>query len=594
MVIPRFNPGERLSAAKLQQLGDTGTYLSLLTAAAANPDLGIGGIANGTWWINGQQVTVWFSIVFGSSADAGNGEYFIALPPGYPPASSMPANCGVGVFNVQDSSTGGERVAIASLDPNHTHIRMRMPDNQAKLTQGVPWTWASGDRLAGFVSYLTDFQGGAPEEVDLNFPIHQPWPIDTFIVPTVSVGSGGSEYVVRSGANSEPDFYAALSAMNSGGGNVIRFASGQHNGVYRVRGGKKPTGSPAPNGVFGNHNTITSDPGAVITGVGDTTTPALDVSAADHWNIIGNTVFGADFSGIRYQYSSGASGSPNLAVGNTIIDCDHYGMKARGWFDDAAASSSYIDFIGNYVDGGTHVSGTPEFREGIYCGSGNAEWEDDTNHINIQKNWITRAQADSIEMKPGTDHYLIEDNLIWESAIVAGSGGTSIPTGHITLHYANSAEPGGDTAKTGVVRRNRLYSLSNDSGTTRPPILVGRGGIEVYSNIVWGCESATAVHVETGSGGMGTGTVTIDGNTSDGTVVNNVAGYGSVTTGNNVPDDVAASFAGPVTGSADQGQGPGSGFALADSQGTGTAPGRNDATDTAPNSPPDPGALAVV
>ncbi len=592
MAIPDFKPGEVVTAAKLRQLGDDSAYTPQLTAASATPDLGIGGTANGLVWANGQKVSIWFHLAFGSSPDAGNGEYFVSLPPGFPPTSDMPPMCAIGTCELVVG--GNERVGIVSLDATNTLLRIKDTATQSSVSHTNPAAWDTGDYMAGHVSYFTDFVGGTPSTPDLSFPINQPWPIDTFVTPTVSLGAGGVEYQIRPGTDSIPDWNLALSSMNGTGGNVIRFLPGQHDGEYRVRGSKKAGGSN-PSGVAGNHNIITANPGAVISGVqqGAFDLPAVTIDAADHWDIIGLTIDGAYFSGIRYMYSEGTAGSPQRCMGNTVINCEHYCFKARGWFDGDREGSAHIIFEGNVADGGTRVSAVPTLREGFYVGAGDAEWEDDTNNITIAKNLIRRVQAEAVEIKTECQDWVIEDNIV-ESCILAPGDGNSTPTGHITLMQANEVRPGGDVAINGVCRRNRIYNCTQESGPVRPPIQVGRGGIDVYSNIVWDCEASTAVEIVTGAGGMGTGTINVDGNTSDVTVVTNTAGYGSLTTDNNVPDQVSASFVGPTSGTADAGQGVGSGFAITDNQGTGTGAGRNDATDTAPNDPLDPGALAVV
>lgn len=600
MPIPQFVAGEALAATKLQQLGLDDTYTPALEATTANPTLGSNPIQTGQVWINGQGIDIFFRITFGTSPTAGSGDYEITLPSLYPPSPAMPLDIAVGTCTLTDDSTSTQRVGVLYMDPTNTKLRIRDTATQAKATNSNPWAWAAGDTIAGHARIFSDYEGGVGDPDPPAFPINQPWPIDTFVTPTVSLGAGGVEYLIRPGANSLPDWNAALAAMNGTGGNVIRFEAGQHNGEYRVR-GTLIAGGSAPNGVPGNHNILTGDAGHVITGVqqGGFAFPAIDVAAASHWDCIGLNIDGSDFAGIRYEYAPGTAASRVRIMGCTITNAEHATLQIQGWFEGSYQPTEYFDVDGCVLSGGTRVRAVPEFNEGIYLGLGFSdpppEWVDNTGNGSVRRTIVTGVHSDSIELKTEVEDMVVEDNIFASSALAEGSGGTSIPVAHCTLVYANTARPGGDVAVNNVFRRNRCYDLTQDAGAVRPPILVGRGGTDIYSNIVWDCEATHAVAIDSGAGGMGTGTINVDGNTADVTTVSNIDAYGSLTTDNNIPDDFAASFVGPTTGTADaDAQGPGSGFAITTEQGNGNGAGRNDATDTAPNSPLDPGALAVV
>lgn len=603
MPIPQFAAGETLTAPKLQQLGDDLAYTPALDAASNDPTLGSGVTSTGFVWINGQQVDVYFTIPFGSGSTAGAGIYEVSLPTGFPPAAYMTPGMAVGTVSLEDNG-GNLRAGVAMLNATNTAFRIKDTQTNAFVANATPWAWASGYQITGRVSYLTDFTGGVTAPDPVTAPINQPWPIDTFTLPGVVPTGGGVEYTIRSGAESLTDWNNALASMNATGGNVVRFLPGQHNGEYRVRGDRIAGGPPnAEAGVAGNHNVITADAGAIITGVQQGASfafPAISIEAILHWDVIGVTIDGSDFSGIRFMHSGGTSGSRARIQGNTVRNCEHTHIKVRGWFEGGYEPSEFIDVTGNVLDGGSRSRTSPEFAEGFYAGTGHSppdddEWVDLTNNVLFAKNLVMGMPSDSLELKTGCNLITIEDNVFHSAALVAGTGGTSIPVGHITLVYANTARPGGDVAVNNVFRRNRLYGLTQASGTVRAPIVVGRGGTDVYSNIVWGCEAAAACHLDSGAGGMGTGNINVDGNTSDGTFVSNVDGYGSLVQSNNIPDQHSVSFVGPTTDDANNSsQGAGSGFAITSGAGTGTGSGRNDATDTAPNSPPDPGALAVV
>lgn len=438
------------------------------------------------------------------------------------------------------------------------------------------------------------------DAADAEFLINEPWPIDTFVVPTVTTGTNGVEYTIDP-ATSKADWNAALAAIaadTNRGGHVIRFLAGIHDdgGGYRVR-GDTPAGGGNYHGATGNHNTVTCDPGAIVKNTVDFN-PIIDIAAVDYWNVIGCNLDTCDqFAGIRVMAAQGDASSRLQIVGNTITNTEHACIAVQGWFASPYRVSRYVDVVGNVMDSGSRARANPEFNEGIYIGTGATEWVDLTSDILVAKNVIDAVESDSIELKTGTTELgpiVIEDNVIRHARLVAGTGGTSIPVGHITLIYANTTRSGGDIAVDVTVRRNRIYDMDQVSGSVRGPIVVGRGGCEVYSNIVWDCQAAEAVHIDSGAGGMGTGTILVEFNTSDKTLVVNTDSYGSLTQQWNIPDQAAATFVGPTTGTADQGQGEGSGFAITSLQGTASGTAPNDCTDTAANSPPDPGALAVV
>lgn len=607
MPTPMFVAGEAVAASKLQQLAQDDTISLDLEATTTNPTLGVGAGRGGTLWVNGQAVDLWFRIQFGTSPSAGSGEYEIPLPAAYPPATAMPAGAALGTVDLTDNSTGDTEVGVLVMDATNTRLKIKIAGTSEFVSNSAPWTWGANDSISGHARWFTDFEGGVSVGDDPAVQINLPWQIDTFVTPTVTTGTGGVEYTIRPGANSISDWNTALGAMNATGGNVIRFLAGQHNGEYRVRGdliagGGLPYGN-APAGVAGNHNIITADAGAIITGVqqGGFPYPAVSVEATAHWDVIGLTINGSDFQCLRYMYVTGTAGSRCRIMGNTLSNPEAAVLKVRGWFENAYNPSTYIDVDGNTLDGGDRVRAVPEFNEGFYVGTGydpptDLEWVDLTNNIRFRQNLVLRCQSDSLELKTGVDQIEITDNIFHSANLVAGTGGTSIPVGHITIIYANTARPGGDVAANVLFARNRVYGMAQASGTVRPPIIVGQGGPEIWSNIVWGCEAAAACHIDSGAGGMGTGIIFIDHNTSDGSFVSNVDAYGSITAANNVPDEAAPTFAGPTTGTADnEGQGPGSGFAITSLQGTAVVSARpDDATGAPANDPADPGALAVV
>lgn len=413
------------------------------------------------------------------------------------------------------------------------------------------------------------------------------WAIDSCAPMACAPTGGGQQYDIPSGPGSEAAFYAALAAMNGTGGNVINFLPGPHEGEYRVRGDNIVGGGTAPDGVPGNHNCITGEPGHLIDSQGfgiDPTLafPAIDIAAANHWNVIGLNIQGSGFYGIRYMLSENTAASPALIFGNTVTGTSHGGINVRGWFQALPGSLGVAPWGGEYWGESSHVriecntiggnkpddAEPDEFREGIYVGAF-PEWVDTTHDVLIARNDIFDMTAELIEAKSGSYRVFVEDNLLHDSIIAVGTNTTSIPVGHLVLHWLNSPPPAGHPAADpqSHALRNRLWNLGHLAGGPRYPIVLGGGGMTAEANIGWSNQQAEFIAVDGApqSGTYGPGTKIIRCNSSDGTTYvvdpdnNGWPQATSITA--NVPTDAAVSVIGPITGTADAGEGPGSGFA---------------------------------
>lgn len=158
---PLFLAGQTLSATKLQQLGQYGsTWTPTLRGTTTNPTLGTGATQLSTIWLNGNHVTAWFQITFGTSGVvAGSGNYSIALPTAYPAAAGH-LDVTLGAMRLVDSSGGpAVKLAIPTLNLAGQEFTFRVTDTNAVVTNAAPWTWAASDVIAGQISYLTDFGG---------------------------------------------------------------------------------------------------------------------------------------------------------------------------------------------------------------------------------------------------------------------------------------------------------------------------------------------------------------------------------------------------------------------------------------------------
>lgn len=154
-----FLAGERLSAQKLQQLAQSSTYLPTLVGASSDPDLGTNPGQTGLVHLNGNLVTLFWRILWGTSPSPGSGRLSLVPPPAYPIHPTLPADSSIGGVNLTDASPSAARVFQAIADVTNNLIWFRAND-EGTLTNAVPWTWAAGDDMAGYATYLTDFGAG--------------------------------------------------------------------------------------------------------------------------------------------------------------------------------------------------------------------------------------------------------------------------------------------------------------------------------------------------------------------------------------------------------------------------------------------------
>lgn len=393
------------------------------------------------------------------------------------------------------------------------------------------------------------------------------FPIDLFQLPDVEPMDGAEEYYIRPTTQTATDLQNAFAAMNGRGGNVIRFLEGPHEIEARARGEMMGGLSWAKDGADGRENTFTGDPGHSIRAVqtGDQAFPAIDLAAVRFWGAIGLNIIGSDQAGIRVQTGAGSKDHPLRIWGNRIDDCASAAIAAQAWWRAPFTPSAHVDIRGNEITGG--AGPRPELREGIYVGTGfnpragHPEWVDKTSNVTIACNRISGVGSDAIEIKTGVTDFVIEHNEIFDIELARGTEDTSIPVGFLSVIYANTLRPGGDQPVRGIVRGNRLWNLTQAHGDTpRPPILIGRGGVQCYSNIVWDCEAPAAIQLRSGNGGMGVGEILVANNSSDGPVVDNFAGYDDLVERDNNSNDGTVQMVGPLHGTADNGWGPGSGF----------------------------------
>ena len=156
MPVPLFAAGEKPSAAKLQQLANEDTYTPTLTASTSNPTLGTGAQQFSRIWLNGQHVTIWAYVRFGTSASAGSGTYRLSIPAAYPLDPNF-NNFPVGSVRLLDNSTSNQESGTLVADIDTGTFLIQHDNDGDFVSNSNPWTWADLDNILFIASYLTDF-----------------------------------------------------------------------------------------------------------------------------------------------------------------------------------------------------------------------------------------------------------------------------------------------------------------------------------------------------------------------------------------------------------------------------------------------------
>lgn len=111
--------------------------------------------AAGQFIQNGKQVTFWFTITLGAAFSMAAGSMTLTLPIAADMTLSGPTAGAVRLF---DSSTGfailGARLAIASSTTLGLQTTATYGSALASVAFNFPWTWAVGDIIDGFITYV--------------------------------------------------------------------------------------------------------------------------------------------------------------------------------------------------------------------------------------------------------------------------------------------------------------------------------------------------------------------------------------------------------------------------------------------------------
>lgn len=222
---------------------------------------------------------------------------------------------------------------------------------------------------------------------------------------------------------------------------------------------------------------------------------------------------------------------------------------------------------------GNQVSGTGKVKavygEGIYIGTG-AFSGDDTHDIRIEDNTLTDIGAEGMEIKPGTYNIIIRRNAISNTHHEYNAA--------ITVAVEGSQSPNGNY----LIEDNLIWQIKKVRHSVSG-IAIGHGNAVIRNNIIWAVEGGIGIRVYATFASPEALQVTITNNTvPTGPGGPKIALHNGTTGGspsalkalvraqNNYADDrspgtvaaIPGLFHGPLTGKADAGRGPGSGFQL--------------------------------
>ena len=304
---------------------------------------------------------------------------------------------------------------------------------------------------------------------------------------------------------------------------------------------------------------------SLITGIVVTNSSHINVSGVKVQNVL---------RGIQYNSVDGGSVSDNV-----ITQIQQEGIRVGALNGNNGLSgnpSSNIRVAGNRIsDTGRRIGQSPqgfdynEFGEGIYIGTGKYS-NDATNNIVVSDNIISGVTAEGIEIKPYTRDIRVIDNTI-SSTNLKYAGAITVAVGPRTVEDGNYEISG-----------NRIFDVTSRQYSVAG-IVVGQGNADIRDNIVWDVEGGRGIRVYTTFVLEGANNVVIANNTvwTPGESNDSIAihdgngGFGlnilaNVTAVNNLTDDGsgattatdASAFIGPLSGTADNGGGPGSGFIL--------------------------------
>ena len=138
-------------------LGNWTTYTPSLLASTTNPSLGTSAVTEGRYMQLGKLIVFQFSIQFGISSSAGNGQYQLTLPVAAADVTAPRAS--IGQTHLFDSSTAhsrgnffaevlatGDKVRFLGENPQTAYGRVQ-------VSHVEPWSWSDADQIRGTIVY---------------------------------------------------------------------------------------------------------------------------------------------------------------------------------------------------------------------------------------------------------------------------------------------------------------------------------------------------------------------------------------------------------------------------------------------------------
>lgn len=400
-------------------------------------------------------------------------------------------------------------------------------------------------------------------------------------IPTYSEPQPTGSGVTRDVANFS-QWQSARAA--AGPGDVIRITApitgvNEYNAVMSWRGFH-------PQGTEANPITITCSGSGYIEQLDDTNfRGTIDILDSDHIHLIGMDIRGGVF-GPRYHRCHGSTANPIKVWHNTVSGTKDACLQLADGQTGGSTGSSHISV--RYNDLGDSPGTTP-FNEGVYIGTGAIAhyWQDDTHDIEIAWNNIHDVRGDGIDVKLGCYNIDIHHNKIHDIGAAWGSG---VTTGATSSDPGTNPNMGRNPNIT--IHDNWIWNIGYRFGgaeNTSHAINAGHAGCQVWNNVIWGLDPSNGVagvrvvlyvadapfpinvynNTVWEDGGYALAYGVLGGSGPTVTFANNLTGDRSRSS-----QQVNAShFAGPVPAfnsgpgspneTADNGDGPGSGFMLA-------------------------------
>ena len=371
----------------------------------------------------------------------------------------------------------------------------------------------------------------------------------TVYTPT---GSGVTRTV-----NNQTELNSAMTAAQPG--DVINLNSGNYTSID-YRGGSYNSGTVANPIVFqagaGQSPVLTSGTGYTGVGVHTEGKDNLIFSGFEIRNHFdGMVVRNAD--NVKFEY-------------NEVHELAQAGIVAQAVQTNSSLIVSNITIRCNVVHDTGKVS--PQYGEGIYLGNGNNFSGD--HDILVEKNEVYAITADGMELKAHTYNITVQDNYFHDINFSATSNGRGLSIATNNENYGNANY---------LIQRNVFANISSDQDNNAIAILVGHGTTTIRNNLLYNIEDR-GIGMQSTGGQYGFGNpsfadVNIYNNTAYGCggygcIVDFSGGIANITQTNNLFSDDAGTndrtatsgdFVGPLTGDADAGSGPGSGYELAPS-----------------------------